>query len=87
MHLYKIDGKNAHFLNLQDGTIVLFSYETPVAAFIPGVGYFRTSEHFSRTTSSHINAWITDLPCEERPQNFFHSLLAQNMELSLRQGS
>jgi len=37
---------------------VLFSYETPVAAFVPGRGYLRTDRHFSVTTSRHINKFI-----------------------------
>ena len=35
---------------------VLFSYETPVAVFVDGKGWFRTDEHFSVTTSRHINS-------------------------------
>jgi hypothetical protein len=30
---------------------VLFSYETPVAAFVPGKGYLRTNVNYSKTTS------------------------------------
>ena len=37
---------------------VLFSYSTPVAAFVPGRGYLRTAQHYSVTTSRHINQWI-----------------------------
>jgi hypothetical protein len=39
-------------------TEVLFSYETPVAAFIPGRGYIKTDRFFSVTTSRHINKYI-----------------------------
>ena len=41
-----------------DGTIVFFSYETPVAAFIPDKGFVRTSTKCSATTSRHINRWL-----------------------------
>lgn len=40
---------------------ILFSYETPVALHIYGVGFFRTGERFSKTTSKHINKWLGDL--------------------------
>lgn len=38
---------------------VFFSYSTPVAAFLAGdTEYVQTSEHYSATTSRHINAWL-----------------------------
>lgn len=42
----------------EDGTRFLVSYSTPVAAFIPEIGYLRTNEWFSQTTSKHINKWL-----------------------------
>ena len=36
---------------------VLFSYETPVALFVEGRGYFRTDKKHSVTTSKHLNKW------------------------------
>lgn len=45
-------------IELADGTCVLFSYSTPVAALVPGRGWLRTSKFFSATTSKHINKWI-----------------------------
>jgi len=41
-----------------EGVTVLFSYSTPVAAHIADVGFFRTCEQFSSTTSKHINGWL-----------------------------
>ena len=35
-----------------------FSYNTCVAGFTSGDGYWRTSEKFSRTTSKHINQYL-----------------------------
>ena len=46
-------------LHLNNGTIILFSYNTPVAIFQPKVGYSRTKETYSSTTSRHINKWVT----------------------------
>lgn len=37
---------------------ILISYETPVAAFLPGQGVVRESVSSSRTTAKHINQWI-----------------------------
>jgi hypothetical protein len=50
-------GSNQTQLELSNGTHILFSYETPVAAFIPGKGYVRSSKKYSVTTSKHVNAW------------------------------
>lgn len=38
-------------------TTTLFSYKTPVAAHIEGKGVYITSEHYSTTTTRHINEW------------------------------
>ena len=35
-----------------------FSYETCVAGFTAGEGYWKTSEHFSSTTTKHINKYL-----------------------------
>jgi len=62
---------NCHELDLDNGVLVLFSYETPVAISLPGVirvtnfdgvsleylGVIKTNQKFSKTTSAHINAW------------------------------
>jgi hypothetical protein len=37
---------------------VLFSYKTPVAYHLAGVGYAKTRKHWSVTTSRHINQWL-----------------------------
>ena len=62
---------NCHELDLDNGVIVLFSYETPVAVSLPRAmvihrldrttetltGVVKTSTKFSATTSRHINSW------------------------------
>jgi hypothetical protein len=50
-------GPQAHAVHFEDGRAVLFSYATPVAAFMPGRGYLKTDVHYSVTTSRHVNAW------------------------------
>lgn len=51
-------GANSTVLRLSNGGEILFSYETPVAAFIPGRGYVKTDKYYSRTTSKHITEWV-----------------------------
>ena len=50
---------------MANGTSVFFSYMIPVAAFVPGRGYVRTSKKWSRTTTRHINAWLAGKRAEE----------------------
>lgn len=49
---------HARELLFDDGTRVLFSFQVPVAAFIPGDGYIRTSQVYSNTTTRHVNEWL-----------------------------
>ena len=49
---------NMNLIRLNNGTQVLFSYRTPVAAHVPGEGFFRTNHNWSKTTSKHINKWL-----------------------------
>ena len=42
---------------------ILFSYRTPVAAYVFGRGYVKTEKKWSVTTSRHINKWMAmDMP-------------------------
>lgn len=43
------------------GVSVLFSYETPVAAYCHGNGVMRTSTKYSATTTKHINHWLNNV--------------------------
>ena len=40
-----------------NGVSIMFSYDTPVAGW-DDQGSFRTSEHYSPTTSKHINKYL-----------------------------
>ena len=64
-------GSNQTELHI-NGATILFSYETPVAAWIDGQ-YYKTEQKWSRTTSKHINAWA-HLPVS-KPQEFFNELV------------
>ena len=52
----KAIGSNMTELNI-NGVSVLFSYSTPVAGW-DDKGAFRTSKHYSTTTSRHINKYL-----------------------------
>ena len=44
-------------VSAENGSEFLFSYSTPVAGFVPGIGWFQTSKRYSRTTSAHIGRY------------------------------
>ena len=67
-------GSNVTLLHLPVGSI-LFSYKTPVAAYVSGRGYVRTAHHFSKTTSKHINKWIGGANAAVIPQAEIEGLL------------
>ena len=39
---------------------ILFSYRTPVAAYVFGRGYVKTEKWYSVTTTRHINKWLPE---------------------------
>lgn len=67
-------GANVNMLNLSESA-VLFSYSTPVAAFISGRGWVRTSTKYSKTTTKHINQWLDGVSAQEVPQSEIDALL------------
>lgn len=54
--------------------MLLYSYETPVAAFVIGRGYVRTSTKFSTTTTKHINKWLKGLTSDVVEQSYISQL-------------
>ena len=56
---------------------ILFSYRTPVAAYVFGVGYIKTDKFWSVTTSRHINKWIggKDVTVREVTQTYLDGLV------------
>ena len=55
---------------------ILFSYRTPVAAYVFGEGYVRTEKWWSVTTSRHINKWIgKDVTTEEVSETYLDNLV------------
>ncbi len=74
-------GSNMVELELGD-TWILFSYSTPVAARVPGEGWFRTEKFHSMTTSRHINKWLGGREAATMPQEFFDGLADQSREVA-----
>jgi len=66
-------------ISLEDGTLVLVSYETPVAArvfdevlidgFTHKCALIRTSKKWSKTTTRHINKWLRDTFSDTAPKS------------------
>lgn len=68
----KVIGPNQTEVEITDG-VVLFSYNTPVAAKIAGC-YYRTEVNHSATTNKHIRAWLNGNIAEETTQEFMNRL-------------
>ena len=71
-------GKNQTIV-IRGSTVILVSYQTPVAACVGGI-FYRTSEFWSVTTSRHINQWLRSNAqqpnlVEEKVQSYFDALL------------
>lgn len=62
-------GANATELKLNDGAVVLFSYQTPVAAQLAAGGFIKTSHKWSKTTSKHITQWLAGAKAVEVDQS------------------
>lgn len=70
-------GSNQTELDLGNAT-VLFSYDQPVAAFKPGLGYFVTARKWSATTTRHVNQWTKGGKVTTMPQDWFDTFLVCN---------
>ncbi|WP_429498807.1 hypothetical protein ACQUFY_05775 [Robbsia andropogonis] len=60
----RVIGTNQQVLEFKDGTRILFSYESPVAAFVPNEGYEKTERFISRTSEKHAAKWIGKETCK-----------------------
>ena len=67
-------GSNQIELHTKDGTIVLFSYDTPVAALINN-GYVKTDTKYSNTTTKHINKWLAGVDAPKVSQDCLNLLI------------
>ena len=53
----RINKTAAHEMRYENGAVVLVSYMTSVAAYIPALGWLETNQKYSVTTSKHISQW------------------------------
>lgn len=65
--------KNMSVLSVENVSI-LFSFNTPVAA-CTGSGFIRTEEHYSASTTKHINEWLGRARAMTVPQSKLDNLL------------
>ncbi len=72
----RIVGANQTVLSLNSVIEVFFSYETPVAAFVPGRGYLKTDTKWSVTTSKHITLYAGKTNGTIVPQSELDQLIA-----------
>ena len=49
---------NRTLLTFDDGTEVFFSYQTPVAGYSNKLGYVKSKQWFSSTTTRHVNRYF-----------------------------
>jgi hypothetical protein len=53
----RLNSMNAWTHKYENGAEILLSYITPVAAYVPGLGWMETTTKYSRATSKHISDW------------------------------
>ena len=54
---------------------ILFSYRTPVAAYVFGEGFVKTDKFWSVTTSRHINKWLDGGTANKVAQTYLDNLV------------
>lgn len=74
MKLNKL-GPNQTEITTANGTVVFFSYNTPVAANLSNGGFIRTENKYSTTTSKHINKWLEGRSAEVVSQETLNNLV------------
>lgn len=73
-------GSNQTEVSFKNGVVILFSYQTPVAAFVPGKGGLADNHKYSVTTSRHINEAFKRWGCSRT--NVTHEEIAKLAESS-----
>ena len=69
-------GSNQVELVIPGKARVLFSYNTPVAAFVEGGGWVKTDRFYSITTSKHINRYLNGVEAEIVDQSVIDELVS-----------
>ncbi len=66
-------GSNIYESKLPNGSVLFWSYNTVVAGNIANVGYVRTEQHYSKTTTRQLNKWLTGLDYKTVTQKYLDS--------------
>ena len=67
---------NRNVISYNDGTEVFFSYSTPVAGYSTELGYVKTEQWYSSTTTRHINKYLDGITnCAEVSQETINNLV------------
>ena len=66
-------GSNIYESTLPNGSVLFWSYNTVVAGNIADVGYVRTEQHYSKTTTRQLNKWLTGLDYKTVTQKYLDS--------------
>ena len=61
-------------LSYPNGTEVFFSYSTPVAGYTPELGFIKTEQWYSSTTTRHINKYLDNNKATEVSQETINQL-------------
>jgi hypothetical protein len=70
---------NRTLLSFADGTEVFFSYSTPVAGYKPNIGYVKTNQWYSSTTTRHINKYLDDNFALNVEQDTINNLIGERI--------
>ena len=68
---------NMTVLELDNGTEILFSYSTPVAGNNNLSGFFVTEDYHSRTTTRHINRYLSQYDLGEGAKRISQATIDQ----------
>ena len=75
---------NRNIVSYDDGTEVFFSYSTPVAGYSPALGYVKTANWYSSTTTRHINKYLGVIKADEVPQEIINNLLIYTYKMCIK---
>ena len=70
---------NRTLLSFDDGTEIYFSYETPVAGYSNKLGYVKTNQWYSSTTTRHINKYLDDNFALNVEQDTINNLIGERI--------
>jgi hypothetical protein len=79
LRLVQPNAKDPVILEYRDRTRILFSYEAPVAAFVPGRGFICTNIDVSNTTATRIHKFVGNAPCEQVEQAEIFGLITRHV--------